>query len=258
VWRHRHTQRGTAGKNGSRGQGDGAKAKGGPRFPANRQKLGERSGAGSLTASPEPPLPTPWSCAPDPQNSESMNLYRPSCTVCASFEDSPGELLLETFSTERAQSLQFSSVQFRHSVMSNSVTLWTAALQASLSITNSQSMLKLMSIALVMPSNHLIFCWPLLLLPSVFHSITVFSNESALRIRWPNYWSFSFNISPSNEYPGLISFRMDWLDLLAVQGTLKSLLQHYSSRASILRRSVFFTVPPLTSIHDYWKNHILD
>ena len=118
-------------------------------------------------------------------------------------------------------------------------TLWTAA---SLSFTINQSLLKLMSIELVMPSNHLILCHPLLL-PSIFlPSIRVFSNESVLRIRWPKYWNFSFNISPSNEHPGLISFRMDWLDLLAVQGTLKSLLQHHSSKASILRRSAFFTV----------------
>ena len=115
------------------------------------------------------------------------------------------------------------------------VTPWTAALQASLSITNSQSLLKLMSTELVMPSNHLILCCSLLLLPSIFPSIRIFSNESALRMRWPKYWSFSFNISSSNEYPGLISFRMDWLDLLAVQGTLKSLLQHHSSKASILQ-----------------------
>ena len=115
-------------------------------------------------------------------------------------------------------------------------TPWTAAGQASLSITNSWSPLKPMSIVLVMPSNHLILCRPLLL-PSIFPSIRVFSNESALCIRWPKYWSFSFNISPSNEHPGLISFRMDWLDLLAVQGTLKSLLQHHSSKASILRCS---------------------
>ena len=107
---------------------------------------------------------------------------------------------------------------------------------------NSWSLLKLMSIESVMPSNHLILCHPLLLLPSIFPSIRVFSNESALHIRWPNYWSFSFNISPSNEHPGLISFRMDWLDLLAVQGTLKSLLQNHSSKASILWRSAFFTV----------------
>ena len=107
---------------------------------------------------------------------------------------------------------------------------------------NSQSLLKLMSIESVMPSNHLILCHPLLLLPSVFPSIRVFSNESALRIRWPKYWSYSFNISPSNEHSGLISFRMDWLDLFAVQGTLKSLLQHHSSKASSLWRSAFFTV----------------
>ena len=119
---------------------------------------------------------------------------------------------------------------------------WTTAHQASLSITNSQSLPKLMSIESVMPSSHLILCRPLLLLPSIFLSIRVFSNESALCIRWPSYWSFNFNISPSNEYPGLISFRMDWLDLLAVQGTLKSLLQHHSSKASILQHSAFFIV----------------
>ena len=119
---------------------------------------------------------------------------------------------------------------------------WTAARQASLSITNSQTLLKLKSTKLMMPSNHLILCCPLLLPPSIFPSIRVFSNESALRIMWPIYWSFSFNISPSNEYSGLISFRMDWLDLLAVQGTLKSLLQHHSSRASILWCSAFFIV----------------
>ena len=122
------------------------------------------------------------------------------------------------------------------------VTPWTTARQASLSITNSRSLPNLMSIKSVMPSNHLILCHPLLLLPSIFPSIRVFSNESALHIRWLKYWSFSFNISPSNEHSGLISFRMDWLDLLAVQGTLKSLLQHHSSRASILRRSAFFIV----------------
>ena len=109
-------------------------------------------------------------------------------------------------------------------------------------ITNSQSLLKLMSIESVMPSNHLILCRPLFLLPSIFPSIRVFSNESALHIRWPKYWSFSFSISPSNEYSGLISFRMDWLELLAVQGTLKSLLQHHSSKASVLRRSALFIV----------------
>ena len=120
-------------------------------------------------------------------------------------------------------------------------TPWTAACQASLSITNSQSLFKLMSIELVMPSNHLFPCHPLLLLPSIFPSIRVFSNESVLHIRWPKYWSFSFTVSPSNEFSGLISFRMDWLDLLAVQGTLKS-LQHHSSKASVLQRSAFFIV----------------
>ena len=114
------------------------------------------------------------------------------------------------------------------------VTPWTAACQASLSITNSQGLPKLMSIELVMPSNHLILCCPLLLLPSIFPSIRAFSSESFLHIKWPNYWSFSFSINPYNEYPGLISFRMDWLDLLVVQGTLKNLLQHHSSKASIL------------------------
>ena len=118
----------------------------------------------------------------------------------------------------------------------------TAACQASLSITNSWTLLKLMSIESVMPSNHLILCHPLLLLPSVFPSIRGFFNESALCIRWPKYWTFSVSISPSNEHPGLISFRMDWLDLLAVQGTLKSLLQHHSLKASILRCSAFFIV----------------
>ena len=121
-------------------------------------------------------------------------------------------------------------------------TPWNAALQASLSITTSRSSHKLMSIKSVMPSSHLILCRPLLLLPPIPPSIRVFSNESTLCMRWPKYWSFSFNISPSNEHPGLISFRMDWLDLLAVQGTLKSLLQHHCSKASILRLSAFFTV----------------
>ena len=121
-------------------------------------------------------------------------------------------------------------------------TPWTAACQASLSITNSWSLPKRMSTESVMPSNHLILCHPLLLLPSIFPNIRVFSNESALHIRWPKYWSFSFSISPSNEHPGLISFRMDWLDLLAVQGTLKSLLPHHSSKASILQCSAFSIV----------------
>ena len=122
------------------------------------------------------------------------------------------------------------------------MTPWTAARQASLSIPNTWSLLKLMSIELVMPSNHLILCHPLLLLPSIFPSIRVFSNESTLSIGWPKYWSFSFSFSPSNKFSGLISFRMDWLDLLAVQGTLKSLLQHHSSKASILQHSAFLIV----------------
>ena len=129
--------------------------------------------------------------------------------------------------------LPFSSVQLLSHVWLF-VTPWTAAHQASLSVTNSQSLLKLMPMESMMPSNHFILCCPLLLLPSIFSSIRIFSNESALCIRWSKYWSFSFSVSPSNEHPGLISFRMDWLNLLAVQGTLKSLLQHHSSKASFL------------------------
>ena len=136
---------------------------------------------------------------------------------------------------------QFSSVQSLSHVWLFA-TPWNAARQASLSITNFRSLLKPMSTESVIPSNHLNFCHPLLLLPSIFPSIRVFSNETVLHIRWPKYWSFSFNISPSKEYSGLISFRMDWLDLLAVQGTLKSLLQHHSSKASILWCSAFFIV----------------
>ena len=136
--------------------------------------------------------------------------------------------------------LTYSVQSFSHVLLF--ATPWITAWQASLTITNSRSSPKLMSIELVMPSNHLILCCPLLLLPSIFSSIRVFSNESALHIGWAKFWSFSFNISPSNEHPGLISFRMDWLDLLAVQGTLKSLLQHHSSKASILWHSAFFIV----------------
>ena len=136
-------------------------------------------------------------------------------------------------------------------------TPWTAAHQASLSFINSQSLLKLMSIESVTPSNHLILCRPLLLPPSILSSIRVFSSESVLHIRWPKYWSFSFSMSPSNEYSGLISFSMDWLDLLSVQGTLKSLLQHHSSKASILQHSAFFMVQ-LSHPHDYWENHGFD
>ena len=141
----------------------------------------------------------------------------------------------------RSHMPQFSSVQSLSRVWLFA-TPWTAAHQAFLSITNPWSLPKLMSIELVMPSNHLILCRALLLLPSIFPNIRVFSNESALLIRWPKYWSFSFNISPSNEFSGLISFRMDWLDLLAVQGTLKSLLQHHRSKASVLWCSAFFMV----------------
>ena len=137
------------------------------------------------------------------------------------------------------------------------VTPWTAAHQASLSITNSRSPPKPVSIKSVMPSNGLISRHSLLLPPSIFPSIRVFSKESVLRIRWPKYWSFSVSISLSNEYSGLISFRMEWLDLLAVQGTRKNLLQHHSSKASILQHSAFFIIQ-LSSIHDYWKNHTLD
>ena len=146
----------------------------------------------------------------------------------------------------------FRSVQFCHSVLSDSATPWTAARQASLSITKCQSLLKLMSIGSVIPSNHLILCHSLLL-PSVFPSIRVFSSESVLLIRWTKYWSFSFSISPSNEYSGLISFRIAWFDLLAVQGTLKSLLQHHSSKASVLWHTVFFVVQTLTSVQDNWE-----
>ena len=136
---------------------------------------------------------------------------------------------------------KFSSVQLLSHVQFFA-TPWTSARQASLSITNSQSLLKLLSIELVMPSNRLILCRPLLLLPSVFPSVRVFSDESVLHVKWPKYWRFSFSISPSNEYSGLISFRIDWLDLLAVQGTLKSLLQYHSSKESILWPSAFFII----------------
>ena len=152
---------------------------------------------------------------------------------------------------------QFSSVQSLSCVWIFA-TPWIATRQASLSIISSRSLLKLMPIESVMPSSHLILCHPLLLLPPIPPNIRVFSSESTLHMRWPKYWSFSFSISPSNEYSGLISFRMDWLDLLAVQGTLKSLLQHYSSKASIFLVLSFLYSPTLTSIHDHWKNHGLD
>ena len=158
---------------------------------------------------------------------------------------------------EKRVNRQFSWVQSL-SLVQLFATPWTVARQASLSITNFQSLLKLMSVELVMPSNHLILCCPLLLLLSIFPSIRVFSNESVLRIRWPKYWSFSFNISPSNEHPGLISFRMDWLNLLAVWETLKSFHQHHSSKASVLWHFSFLYSLTLTSTCDYWKNHSLD
>ena len=171
-------------------------------------------------------------------------------------EESEKVLKLSIQKTEIIASGPISSVQLL-SCVQLCVTPWTATLQASLSITNSQNLLKLMSIESVMPSNHLILCHPLLLLPSIFPSIRVLSKESALHIRWPKYWSFSFSISPSNEHSGLISFRMDWLDLLAVQGTLKSLFQHHTSKASILWCSVFFIVQ-LSHPYMNWKNHSLD
>ena len=139
-------------------------------------------------------------------------------------------------------SFQFNSVQFSCSVVSDSVVLWTAACHTSLSVFKSQSLLKLRSVESVMPFNHPILCHPLILPPSIFPSIRVLSNESALHIRWPKFWSFSLSIGPSNEYSGLISFRMNWLDFLTVLGTLKSLLQHHSSKASILQHSAFFIV----------------
>ena len=137
------------------------------------------------------------------------------------------------------------------------MTPWTVAPQASLSITNSRCLLKLMSVESVMPSNHLILCHALFLLPSIFPRIMVFSKESVIHIRWPKYWSFSFSISAFNEYSGLISFRIDWLDLLAVQGALKSLLQYHSSKTSILQCSTFFMVQ-LSHPYDNWKNHSFD
>ena len=156
-----------------------------------------------------------------------------------SLEDQNHASYIEKQAIAVLENIQFSSVQLLSRIRLFA-TPWTAAHQASLSITNSRSLLTLMCIESVMPSNHLILCHPLLLLPSVFPRIRVFSDESVLHIRWPKYWSFSFSVSSSKEYLGLISFRIDWFDLLAAQGTLKSLLQHQSSKASILRRSAFF------------------
>ena len=155
----------------------------------------------------------------------------------------------------RQSSVQFSSVTQPCPTLCDP---WTAARQASLTITNSRSPPKPMSIDSVMPSNHLILCHPLLFLPSIFPNIRVFSNESALCIRWPKYWSFNFSIIPSKEHPGLISFRMDWLDLLAVQGNFKSLLQHHSSKASILQHSAFFIVQLSHPYMTTGKNHSFD
>ena len=175
-------------------------------------------------------------------------LFKEMCHICCGISVLPNRktvisclLGFYLFPWESLRKFWISSVQSLSRV-SLFATPWTAAHQASLSISNSRSLFKLMSIELVMPSNHLIFCHPLLLLPSILPSIRVFSSESVLRIRWPKYWSFSFSISPYNEYSGLISYRMDWLDRLAVQGTVKSLLQHHSLKASILPRSAFFIV----------------
>ena len=168
--------------------------------------------------------------------SRNFQLLQSCLTLCHPLDCSP-----PGSSVHGILQARFSSVQLL-SCVRLFATPWTAPCQASLSITNSWSLLKLVSIELVMPSNHLILCRPLLLLPSFFPSIKVFSNESVLHIKWPKYWSFSFSISPSNEYSGLIFFQMDWLDLLAVQGTLESLLQHHSSKASILWCSAFFIV----------------
>ena len=175
-------------------------------------------------------------------NQQFIHITPKAAWYCVSFALSALQDDLFPLCTEEPELyLQFSSVQLP-SYVRLLATPWPAALQASLSITNSRSLLKLMSIESVMPSSHLILCHPLLLQPPILSSIRVFSSESTRHIRWPKYWSFSFSISPSNEHPGLISFRMDWLDLLAVQGTLTSLLQHHSSKASIFRHSAFFTV----------------
>ena len=185
---------------------------------------------------------TPWTVACQP--SLALEIFRQEYWNRLPFH-TPGDLsnpgIEPTSLGSPASPIQFSSVQLL-SRAQLFATPWTAARQAFLSITSSRNLLKLMSIESVMPSNHFILCRPLLLPPSIFPSIRVFSNESALHIRWPKYWSFSFSISPSNEHPGLISFRMNWLDLLAVQGTLKNLFQHHSSKASVLRCSAFFNI----------------
>ena len=186
-------------------------------------------------------LQVPPSSREDRQKVTLMNKDKYSIDLCSTCHRTVEEGVVEFTWIWASHVAQFSSVQLL-SCVRLSVTPRTAARQASLSITNSRSLLKLKSIALVMPSNHLILCHPFLLPPSIFPSIRVFSNELVLPVRWLKYWNFSFSTSPSNEYSGLISFRMDWLDLLAVQGTLKSLLQHHSSKASILQCSASFIV----------------
>ena len=168
-------------------------------------------------------------------------------------------MLLKNCGEITEERMKFSSVQFTSITQSRSTVcnLMDCSTPGFLSITNSQSLLKLMSIESVMPSNHLILCRPLLS-PSIFPSIRVFSSESELCISWPKYWSFSFNISPSNKYSGLISFRIDWFDFLVVQRTLKSLLQYHSSKASIFQYSAFFLVQLSYLLHDYWKNQSFD
>ena len=209
-----------------------------------------------------PDCASPSVCGPVTDNGQSPRVPSKELRVCG--------LLVASFSVcfLRVASFIVNQLNFRLlvlvycccSIAQSYLTLcdpWTVACQAFLSITNSQSLLKLMGIESVMPSNHPILCCPLLLLPAIFPSIRVFSSEPVLCIRWPKYSSFSLSIGPSNEYSGLTSFRIDWLDLLAVQGTLKSLLQHHSSKASVLQCSAFYC-PTLTPIHDCWKNHSFD
>ena len=202
-----------------------------------------------LGEDPKPPK-LPW--GPEALALNRFNVCRSTCPAGGRWRVNQCDLLTSALQVG-PELLQFSC-----SAVSDSVTPWTAARQASLSITNSRSLLTLMSIESVMPSNHLILCCPLLLPPSIFPSIRVFSNESVLRIRWPKYWSFSFNISLSSKHSGLISFRMDRFDLLAVQGTLKSLLQHHSLKASILQCLAFFIVQLSHPYMATGKNHRLD
>ena len=198
-----------------------------------------------------------------PTSSISGVFYSPELKLCSHLKLSPHPLSpplplasMNVLSDSMNMTI-LSSVQLL-SCVRLSATPWTAARQASLSITNSRSSPRLMSIESVMPSSHLILCRPLLLLPPIPPSIRVFSNESTLSVRWPKYWSFSFSISPSNEYSVLISFRLDWFDLLAVQGTLKSLLQYHSSKASVLWCFSLLYGSTLTFSHDYWKSRSFD